>query len=92
MLQGIYVQRLQELEAAGLNTAVAHREYEMIVEQLNGLIPDLNLVIDEQTGLINKNSSALLGDIEAWKRTLLPKRSKKSIQMSWRSKEKQKRP
>ena len=29
---GIYVQRLQELEAAGLNTAVAHREYEMIVE------------------------------------------------------------
>ena len=30
-------------------------------------------MIDEQTGLINKNSSALLGDIEAWKRTLLPK-------------------
>lgn len=64
---GIYVQRLQELEAAGLNTAVAHREYEMIVEQLNGLIPDLNLAINEQTGLINKNSDALIGDIEAWK-------------------------
>lgn len=70
---GIYVQRLQELEAAGLNTAVAHREYEMIVEQLNGLIPDLNLVIDEQTGLINKNSSALLGDIEAWKKNATTK-------------------
>ncbi len=70
---GTYVQQLQALEAAGLNTAVAHREYEMIVEQLNGLIPDLNLVIDEQTGLINKNSSALLGDIEAWKRNATAK-------------------
>lgn len=70
---GAYVQQLQALEAAGLNTAVAHREYEMIVEQLNGLIPDLNLVIDEQTGLINKNSSALLGDIEAWKRNATAK-------------------
>lgn len=70
---GIYVQRLQELEAAGLNTAVAHREYEMIVEQLNGLIPDLNLAIDEQTGLINKNSDALIGDIEAWKKNATAK-------------------
>lgn len=70
---GIYVQRLQELEAAGLNTAVAHREYEMIVEQLNGLIPDLNLVINEQTGLINKNSDALIGDIEAWKKNATAK-------------------
>lgn len=70
---GIYVQRLQELEAAGLNTAVAHREYEMIVEQLNGLIPDLNLAVDEQTGLINKNSDALIGDIEAWKKNATAK-------------------
>lgn len=70
---GIYVQRLQELETAGLNTAVAHREYEMIVEQLNGLIPDLNLAIDEQTGLINKNSIALMGDIEAWKKNATAK-------------------
>lgn len=70
---GIYVQRLQELEAAGLDTAVAHREYEMIVEQLNELIPDLNLVIDEQTGLINENSDALLEDIEVWKRNATAK-------------------
>lgn len=70
---GIYVQRLQELEAAGLNTAVAHREYEMIVEQLNGLIPDLDLAINEQTGLINKNSDALIGDIEAWKKNATAK-------------------
>ena len=69
----VYVQRLKNLETAGLDTAVAHREYEMIVEQLNELIPDLNLVIDEQTGLINENSDALLGDIEAWKRNATAK-------------------
>ncbi|MFR8334741.1 MAG: hypothetical protein ACLU9S_22280 [Oscillospiraceae bacterium] len=33
----------------------------------------MNLVIDEQTGLINKNSSALLGDIEAWKKNATTK-------------------
>lgn len=69
----VYVQRLKNLETAGLDTAVAHREYEMIVEQLNELIPDLNLVIDEQTGLINENSDALLGDIEAWKKNATAK-------------------
>lgn len=62
-----YVKRLQELEEAGLDTAVAHKEYEMIVAELNELIPDLNLTIDEQTGLLNKNTDAILADIDAWK-------------------------
>lgn len=62
-----YVERLRELEEAGLDTAVAHKEYEMVVEQLNELIPDLNLTIDEQTGLIDRNTHALEADINAWK-------------------------
>ena len=62
-----YVDRLKELEEAGLDTAVAHKEYELIVEQLNELIPELNLTIDEQTGLINKNVDSLKADIKAWK-------------------------
>ena len=62
-----YVKRLQELEEAGLDTAVAHKEYEMIVAELNELIPDLNITIDEQTGLLNKNTDAILADIDAWK-------------------------
>ncbi|MBQ9839006.1 MAG: hypothetical protein IJO56_05920 [Oscillospiraceae bacterium] len=62
-----YAKRLAELEAAGLNTAEAQREYAVVVEQLNGLIPDLNLVIDEQTGLVNKNTDAILAEISAWK-------------------------
>ena len=63
----VYVKRLQDLEEAGIDTAVAHKEYEMIVAELNELIPDLNLTIDEQTGLLNKNTDAILADIGAWK-------------------------
>ena len=62
-----YVDRLKELEDAGLNTAAAHKEYELIVEQLNELIPELNLTIDEQTGLIDRNVDSLKAEIEAWK-------------------------
>lgn len=62
-----YVQRLKDLEVAGLNTDEAHREYAATVAALNDLIPDLNLTIDEQTGLINQNTDAILADIDAWK-------------------------
>lgn len=64
---GEYVNRLRELEESGLNSAAAQREYEMTVEALNELIPELNLTIDEQTGLIEQNIDALEREIEAWK-------------------------
>ena len=67
------IDRLRQLEKSGLNTAAAHREYEMTVSQLNELIPELNLQIDEQTGLITSNTEALLADVEAWKRNALIK-------------------
>ncbi len=63
-----YVDRLRELEEAGLNTAAAQREYELVVEEINKLIPDLNLVIDEQTGLIEGDTKALYENIEAWQK------------------------
>lgn len=58
--------RLKELESAGLDNAAANREYELTVEKLNELIPELNLVIDEQTGIVNKNYDAIMKSIEAW--------------------------
>ena len=61
-----YADRLAELEAAGLDNAVAQKEYALVVEELNELVPDLNLTIDEQTGLVNKNIDAIRGDIAAW--------------------------
>lgn len=66
-----YVRRLKELEEAGLTTAAAHREYEMLVAELNELIPELNLQIDENTGLLNINTDAVLDNIEAWKQQAL---------------------
>ena len=68
-----YINRLGELEAAGLSNAAANREYEMTVEALNELIPELNLAIDEQTGLVNANKDALLADVEAWKQNAVAK-------------------
>ena len=62
-----YADRLAELEDAGLNTAEAQQEYQIIVEKLNELLPDLNLTIDEQTGLLSKNTDAIKADIQAWK-------------------------
>lgn len=61
-----YIDRLAELEEAGLDNAVANREYELTVEKLNELIPDLNLVIDVQTGLVNQSTDAIRANIEAW--------------------------
>lgn len=68
-----YVAQLKELEAAGLDTEESQRAYALTVEELNKLIPDLNLEIDEQTGLINKNTDALLRDIDAWKKSAVEK-------------------
>ena len=62
-----YVLRLQDLEEQGLDTAKAHAEYESIVTKLNAVMPQLNVSINEQTGLINQNTAALLGDVAAWK-------------------------
>lgn len=63
-----YVQRLDELEAAGLDTTAANEEYALTVEKLNEIIPELNLVIDEQTGLVAGNTDAIYADIDAWKK------------------------
>lgn len=68
-----YINRLSELEAAGLSNAAANREYELTVEALNELIPELNLAIDEQTGLVNANKDALLADVDAWKQNAVAK-------------------
>jgi chromosome segregation ATPase len=61
-----YVERLRDLEAAGLDTAQAQYDYKRIVGELNSLIPTLNLTIDEQTGLLVENKDAILNDIKAW--------------------------
>lgn len=62
-----YVARLAELEAQGISTAEAQEEYRMTVEALNKVMPGLNLVIDEQTGLVQGGTEAIYAHIDALK-------------------------
>lgn len=61
-----YLNRLSELEAAGLNTAQSQYEYKRIIEEINALIPGLNLTINEQTGLLEQNKGTVQDDVAAW--------------------------
>lgn len=68
-----YVARLDALSASGLTTAQAQQEYASTVELLNGLIPGLNLTINEQTGLLEQSTGSVLSNIDAWKQQSLAK-------------------
>lgn len=62
-----YIERLKELENQESLTAEQQAEYNDLVAKINALMPDLNLKIDEQTGLIEGGTEALYENIEAWK-------------------------
>lgn len=62
-----YVRRLEEIEAAGLNTADAQLEYAQTVDLLNATMPELGLVIDGVTGRISTSTDAIRGNIRAMK-------------------------
>ena len=66
-LAGQYLDRLDELEAQGLDTAEAQKEYNLIVDKLNTILPDINANIDEQTGLVEGGTDALREYVDAWK-------------------------
>lgn len=61
------VDHLESLEKAGLDTAEAQEEYRLTVEKLNALLPDLNLVIDAETGKVKGGTQAVRDNIQAWK-------------------------
>ena len=62
-----YVDVLEKMEEAGLDSAESQEAYRRTVEKLNLIMPELNLTIDEQTGLINGGTQAIRGQIEAWR-------------------------
>lgn len=62
-----YIRSLEEMERAGLNTEESQAKYAATIAALGDLMPELNLSIDEQTGLLKKSTYALLEDVEAWK-------------------------
>lgn len=62
-----YVMRLKELEEQGVSTAEQQAEYNKLIEQIRALMPDLNIEIDKQTGLLKDGADALLENVAAWK-------------------------
>ena len=66
-----YVKKLADLESAGLDTAESQREYANTVAALNSLVPERNLSIDEQTGLLSMSTDAILAEVEALKQKAL---------------------
>lgn len=59
------VGELQTLQSKTKLTAEEQARQKMIVEQLNQVMPDLNLEIDEQTGKMNMSTDAILDNIDA---------------------------
>lgn len=59
------VKRLEDLEQQDLSNAGAAQEYASVVSALNELYPELNLQIDENTGLVKDGTAAIYESIEA---------------------------
>lgn len=64
-------QELEELAPQVSTSADAARNYATVVDLLNEIYPELNLQIDEQTGLLTANSKAQLVNIDAMKQKAL---------------------
>ncbi len=65
-LAGQYVDRLKELETQSSMTAGEQMEYADTVEKLRTLVPDLNLELNEQTGMLKEGAAALEAQIGDW--------------------------
>ena len=66
-----YINRLEALEAAGLKTAESQKQYSHIVRLLNELYPELNLQVDENTGLLKENTDQIRLTVDAMKKKAL---------------------
>lgn len=62
-----YIDRLEELEAVGELNNVQQAEYQLLLEKIRALMPELNVELDTQTGLIKGGAAALHDQAKAWK-------------------------
>lgn len=68
-----YIDKLEELEAAGLNTDDEHRKYHDTLVLLCQTVPELSDYIDLETDSIKGGTSALRANTEAWKQNAMQK-------------------
>lgn len=66
-----YIGKLEELEAAGLNTDEQHRQYHNTLALLCQVVPELADQIDLETDTINGGTAALRANTEAWKQNAM---------------------
>lgn len=70
---GQYLDRLAALEEQGIETAEAQKAYNELVQMLGYLMPELNLTIDDETGLLQQNILTLREQVDAWKDAAIAK-------------------
>lgn len=66
-----YIERLSKLEQQASLTKNEQIEYNALLEQLLTYMPDLNVELDEETGLIKGGAAALLDKAKGWKEAAL---------------------
>ena len=66
-----YIGKLDEMEAAGLNTDEQHRQYHNTLALLCQVVPELADYIDLETDTINGGTEALRANTEAWKQNAM---------------------
>ncbi len=77
-----YLNKLEELENQDALSEQAQSEYNKTVELLKTLLPDVNIRIDEQTGLLQGGAKALRSNISAWKDQAVAQAYQKKLQKS----------
>lgn len=63
-----YIQTLESLESQGVYTAETQQKYDDAVAALQELLPDVNIQLDEQTGLLDGGTEALRDQIKQWEK------------------------
>lgn len=66
-----YIDRLEELEAQGLETDAQQLEYQMILDKINELMPGINAELDAQTNHVKGGTAALRNQAAAWKQAAI---------------------
>lgn len=67
----IYISRLEALEAQGKLTGEQQAEYNALVDEVATLIPDLNIELDEETGLLKGGAAALREQADGWRKAAI---------------------
>ena len=64
---GKYIDRLKELESQESRTNEEQREYGRIIDRIKGVMPDLNMELSTQNGLLKEGAGALEDQVRLWK-------------------------